>query len=109
MDTYYCCHGHENNQIYRILKTQTRTKACLFYTNKNKNTTHGIQNPTRFYGKKETKIEQGYDKKTYSKLMLKKLKFFGNSISIYTYWTPSSIFLKNQPTRGPCALMCTHV
>jgi hypothetical protein len=40
------------------------------------------KNPIRFYCKEET--EQGYDKKTYLKLVLNILKTMGNSIFIYT-------------------------
>ncbi len=39
-----------------------------------------------FITRKEQKIEQGYDKKTYSKLVLNKLKVMGNFTFIYTYW-----------------------
>jgi hypothetical protein len=52
------------------------------WNKKNNNTTIGNKNPTRFYCKKE--IKQGYDKKTYPKLMLNKLKVMGNSIFIWT-------------------------
>jgi hypothetical protein len=64
-----------------------------------------------FITRKERKIEQGYEKKIDSKLMLKRLKVMGNSTSIYTYWALAQIsFLKNfQPTCGPCSPMCTHV
>jgi len=41
------------------------------------------KNPIKFDYKKG--IEQGYDKKTYPKLMLNILKVMGNYISIYTY------------------------
>jgi hypothetical protein len=41
-----------------------------------------------FIAKKKKK--QGYDKKTYPKLVLNKLKVVGNSTSIYTPWAPSS-------------------
>jgi len=59
--------------------------------------------------------KQGYDKKTYPKLVLNKLKVMGNSTSIYTYWAPSSKkFLKKVPTymwpmfthKCPCAPIC---
>jgi hypothetical protein len=36
------------------------------------------------------KKEQNYDKKTYPKLMLNKLKVMGNLTFIYTNWAPSS-------------------
>jgi hypothetical protein len=48
------------------------------------------KNSTTFYYKKETKTKRGYDKKTYSKLMLNTVKVMGNSTSIYTYWALSS-------------------
>jgi hypothetical protein len=44
-----------------------------------------------FITRKERKIEQGYEKKTDSKLMLKRLKVMGNSTSIYTYWALAQI------------------
>jgi hypothetical protein len=47
-------------------------------------------NSIRFYCKEEIKIEQGYDKKTYPKLVLNKLKVMKNSTSIYTHLAPSS-------------------
>jgi hypothetical protein len=48
------------------------------------------KNSKTFYYKKETKTKQGYDKKTYPKLLLNTLKVMGNSTFIYTYWAPSS-------------------
>ncbi len=36
--------------------------------------TRAKQESTRFYCKEETKTKQGYDKKTYPKLMLNRLK-----------------------------------
>ncbi len=48
------------------------------------------KNQTRFYYKEEMKIKQCYDKKMYSKLVLKKLKVMGNFTSIYASWAPSS-------------------
>ncbi len=48
------------------------------------------KNPTRFYYKNEIKINQGYDKKTYPKLMLNKLKLMWDSTSIYIHWAPKS-------------------
>jgi hypothetical protein len=48
------------------------------------------KNPKRFYCKEKIKIEQGYDKNMYPKLLLNKLKVMGNSTSIYTPWAPSS-------------------
>jgi hypothetical protein len=52
--------------------------------NKNKkSTTSANKDPTRFYCKEET--EQGYNKKTYPKSMLNKLKVKENSSSIYTH------------------------
>jgi hypothetical protein len=58
--------------------------------NKNKNMTHAKQEFARFYCKEETKTKQGYDKKTYPKLMLNILKVMGNFTFVYTYWAPSS-------------------
>ncbi len=49
------------NPNYKIKKTRTRTW-------------HVYKNSTRFYSKNETKLKQGCDKKTYSKLVLNKLK-----------------------------------
>jgi hypothetical protein len=61
MDNCHFCHGHENNQNF---VTKTRTKASLV-----PNLYHDIKkprtrtwhvwnkNPTKFYRKKETKIE----------------------------------------------------
>jgi hypothetical protein len=46
------------------------------------------KNPTRFNCKKDTK--QGYDKKTYPKLMLNKLKVMGNYTFICTLWAFNS-------------------
>jgi len=48
------------------------------------------KNSTWFYYKKEIKKKQGYDKKTYQKLVLNILKVMGNSTLIYTHWAPSS-------------------
>jgi len=77
--------------------TKTNTKASLIpnqdrETRKTKTRTWQVQNnnSTRFYYKNETKIEQNYDKKTYPKLVLNKLKVLKNSTSIYTHWAPSS-------------------
>jgi hypothetical protein len=42
-------------------------------------------NSTWFYYNNKTTIEQGYDKKTYPKLMLNILKVIKNFTSIYTY------------------------
>jgi hypothetical protein len=44
------------------------------------------KNSTRFYFKDETRLEQGCDKKTYSKLVLNKLKVIQGPTSIYTNW-----------------------
>jgi hypothetical protein len=75
--------------------TQTKIRGSLIPNpnheirkNKNKNITCANKNPTRFYYKEET--EQGYDKKSYPKLMLNKLKVMKNSTAIYTHWAPSS-------------------
>ncbi len=43
-----------------------------------------------FIIKKNIKIEQSYDKKTYPKLMLNKLKVMKSSIFIYIHWAPNS-------------------
>jgi len=45
------------------------------------------KNPIRFYCKEE--IEQGYDKKTYPKLVLNKLNVMKFFTSICTHWAPS--------------------
>jgi len=75
--------------------TQTRIRVGLIPNpnhetrkNKNKNTTCANKNPTRFYYKEETK--QGYDKKSYPKLTLNRLKVMRNFTFICTHWTPSS-------------------
>jgi len=58
--------------------------------------TNTKKNPSRFYCKKETK--QGYDKKTYPKLVLNRLKVMRNSSSIYIPWALNSRkFLKEFP------------
>jgi hypothetical protein len=46
------------------------------------------KNTTRFYYKEE--IEQNYDKKTYPKLVLNRLKVLNNYILIYIHWGPDS-------------------
>jgi hypothetical protein len=57
------------------------------------------KNPTRFYCKNGTRIEQGCDKRTYPKLVLNKLKVMWDSTYIYTHWAPSlKIPLKKLPT-----------
>jgi hypothetical protein len=63
----------------------------------------------QFYCEKETK--QGYDKKTYPKLVLDRLKVIGNSTFMYTHWALSSKkFSKNfLATCGPYSSMCTHM
>jgi hypothetical protein len=48
------------------------------------------KNPTRFYCKEKTKIEQSYNKKMLPKLMLNILKVTENYTSIYTQWAPNS-------------------
>jgi hypothetical protein len=45
--------------------------------NKNKYMTHTNKNPTKFYCKE--KIEQGYNRKMYPKLVLNIIKVMGNS------------------------------
>jgi hypothetical protein len=74
-----------------------KTRASIFpnpncETKQTKTRTQHMQNknPMKFYCKEEIKIEQGYDKKTYPKLVLNILKVMGNSPSKYTYWAPSS-------------------
>jgi hypothetical protein len=47
-------------------------------------------NSTGFYYKNKTKIKQSYDKKTYPKLVLNKIKVLINFTSIYTHWAPNS-------------------
>jgi hypothetical protein len=55
-------------------------------TIKNKNMTHvKKKSKMKFYYEEEMKTEQGYDKKTYSKLVLNILKIIRNSIFIYTF------------------------
>jgi hypothetical protein len=65
----------------------------------------GNKNPTRIYCNEETK--QSYDKKTYPKLMLNKLKVMGNFTFIYTYWALTQrSFSKNfKFTCDPCSPM----
>ncbi len=46
------------------------------------------KNATRFYCSKETRTKQGYNTKTYPKLMLNILEIIGNFTFIYTYWVP---------------------
>jgi hypothetical protein len=76
---------------------------------KKKTKTWHVQNKnlTKFYYKEETKTKSSYDKKTYSKLMLNRLKVMKTFTFIYTHWAPSS---KNfQSTCGPCLPVCTHM
>ncbi len=42
-------------------------------------------NPTRFYCKNKTRVEQNCNKKKCPKLVLNKLKVIGNYIFIYVY------------------------
>jgi hypothetical protein len=99
------CHGHENNQVSKISWIKTRTRVGLIpnlycETRKIRTRTQQVQekNSTRFYCKNETKTKQGYDKKTYPKLMLNTQKVMENSTSIYTFWAPNSKkFLKKLP------------
>jgi hypothetical protein len=44
----------------------------------------------KIYYKEETKTEQGYDNKTYPKLLLNTLKVMENPTFIYTHWTFNS-------------------
>jgi hypothetical protein len=44
------------------------------------------KNPIWFYYKQEIRIKQSYDKESYSKFVLKRLKVMGYSIFIYTHW-----------------------
>jgi hypothetical protein len=56
------------------------------------------KNPTIFYCKEEIKIKQGYDNKTYPKLMLNILKVMESSTFISTHSGPSSKkFIKKLP------------
>ncbi len=43
--------------------------------------------PNKFYCNIETRIQQGYDKKMYPRLLLNRLKVMRNSTSIYICWT----------------------
>jgi ATP adenylyltransferase/5',5'''-P-1,P-4-tetraphosphate phosphorylase II len=90
---------------------QNENKGCLIPNPNNeikKTRTRHVQNknPKRYYCKEG--IEYDYDKKTYPKLLLNKLKVMGNSTFIYTYMAFSSRkFLKKLLTyMWP---MCTHV
>jgi len=77
--------------------------------NKNKNTTCANKNPPIFYYKEEKK--QGYDKKTYKKLVLNKLKVLGNFASIYTYYTTRNFGFCNrhlQPNLCSCIRQVAH-
>jgi len=83
---------HENNQVYKIFLTKTKTSACIFSNpncetkNSRTRTQHmKNKNPTRYYCMEKTKTKQGYDKEMYPKLVLNKLKVMGNSDSIYIY------------------------
>jgi hypothetical protein len=88
------CHKHENNQDYKIFLNKNLSKGMFSFKsrswnkkNKNNNTTSANKNPIIFYCKKETK--QCYDKKTYPKLMLNRLKVMKISTYIYTHWAPN--------------------
>ncbi len=48
------------------------------------------KNPTRFYCKYKTRIEQGETKKKYPKLVLNKLKVIKCPTFIYNVWGPNS-------------------
>jgi hypothetical protein len=69
----------------------------------------------RFYYKKEIKIEQGYDKKMYPKLMLNRQKVIRNSTSIL--YLLGTDFKEASPKTfnlhvayvHPCVPMCIHV
>jgi hypothetical protein len=82
---------------------ETKTKTGLVpnsnYETRHTRTRHmQNKNQTTFYYKEEIKIKQSCDKKTYTKLLLKRPKVMGNFISIYTTWAPNSRkFLKNLP------------
>jgi hypothetical protein len=66
------------------------------------------KNPIGFYYNHETRTKQSYDKKTYSKFVLKRLTMMGYSIFIYTHWAFNSKknFKKFATHMWP---MCTHV
>jgi hypothetical protein len=104
---------HENNQDYKNFWSKWEQRACLVSnlhhkTRKIRTRTQHMwnNNPTKIYYEKETK--QGYDKKTYPKLVWNILNIKGNYTSIYTYWAPSS---KNFKKKLPTYIwpMCTHV
>jgi hypothetical protein len=84
-------HGHENKQVYMISWIKMRTKVGLIpnsncETRKTRTRTRQVQlNSTRFNYKNETKTKQGYDKKTYPKLLWNTLKIMENFTFIYTH------------------------
>jgi hypothetical protein len=87
-----------------------RTRACLIpnsdYKTRKTNITNANINLTIFYYKEETK--QGYNFKTYPKLVLNKLKVMRNSTFIYTHCALSlKKFLKKIPIY--MWFMFTHV
>jgi hypothetical protein len=55
--------------------------------------------------------KESYDKKTYPKLVLNKLKVRENYMSMYTHWASSSksLLKKFQFACGRCSPMCTRV
>jgi hypothetical protein len=76
---------------------------------KNKNRTNANKNPIKIHRKEE--IEQGYDKKTYPKLVLNKVNVMKN-IPLFIpieHLVQRSFSRNSQSTCGPCAPMCTHV
>jgi hypothetical protein len=102
------CYEHGNNQVYKISYTNTRTQVDLvpnlnYETKKTIIKTKHVENnnSTRFYYKNETRTKQECDKKTYPKLVLKRLKGIKNHISIYTPWGSNSM--------KPSWKLCPHV
>jgi hypothetical protein len=69
------------------------------------------KNLTKFYCKEEIKIEQGYNKETYPKLVLNKLKVMGILfLFIFIKHFVQGSFSKNfLPTYDPCSFTCAHV
>jgi hypothetical protein len=75
------------NPDRETIKTKTKTQNV------------GNKNLIGFYCKHETRTKQSYDKKTYSKFVLKRLKVVGYPIFIYTHWAfRSKKFFKKFPT-----------
>jgi len=117
MEVCLNCHGHENNQVYKISWIKTRTKVGLPKSkswkkkNNNKNT-----NATQEFNKillQEQKIrkKKDYDNKTCPKLMLNTLKVRENSTFIIPigHLIQKNFSKKFQSICGPYSPMCAHV